>query len=152
MGFPLYFILKILFFKVFFFNGFMYFWSCAACGIIVSWSEIKPAHPVLEAWSLDHWTTGKGLHYTWNLKSEAGSTSAPGFYELTSDLFPPPSLWSLCFSCNGLLSVSRTGQARFYPRPFTHAIYSDFTDYASSSLGSQLRYHLLQKDSSDYPT
>ena len=30
---------------------------CAACRILVPWSEIKPAPPALEAQSLNHWTT-----------------------------------------------------------------------------------------------
>ena len=27
------------------------------CGILVPQQEIEPAHPALEAWSFNHWTT-----------------------------------------------------------------------------------------------
>ena len=37
---------------------------CTACGILVPWPGIKPWHPALEAWSLNHWTARGVLHFS----------------------------------------------------------------------------------------
>ena len=55
-----------LIFKYFGFSQIAYvidffFWPlCVACGILLSWRPgIEPALPVVEVWSLNHWTTGE---------------------------------------------------------------------------------------------
>ena len=52
-----------LFFCLFFFWGF--FGPCfAACGILVPWPGIEPMPPAVEAWSLNRWTPGKSLLFS----------------------------------------------------------------------------------------
>ena len=41
---------------------FGFFWSCPkACGILVPQPDIEPTSPVLEVWSLNHWTVREVL-------------------------------------------------------------------------------------------
>ena len=47
------------------------FYPCpSACGILVPWPGIEPSAPVVEVWSLNHWTA-REVHHGWDLTSVA---------------------------------------------------------------------------------
>ena len=54
-----------------------FFVHCAACKILVLQPGIKPASPAVEAWSLNHWTTGKSHSYPLFCRARESEARSP---------------------------------------------------------------------------
>ena len=65
--------LSACFFFVLFVFIFKIFWPCCtACGILVPRPGIEAAPPAVEAWSLNHWTTGEVPEHLFDVRLEPG--------------------------------------------------------------------------------
>ena len=90
-------------------SDFFFFWlHHMACGIVVPWPVIKPASPVVEAWSLNHWTTREVPQWPQFCMNITGISKMTVWFDLIwFDFYLFIYFWAHCAACG--ISVPQPG-------------------------------------------